>query len=87
MAVILSQLLHIQEHDGSSGEQKEGTEQANEEEDEDEDEGEELDPPKVLGDILESVAGAIFLDSKMDLEAVWEVFKHLFELKIRKLIS
>ena len=43
---------------------------------------EELDPPKVLGDILESVAGAVFLDSGMNLNAVWSVFKHLFQKKI-----
>lgn len=54
-------------------------------EEEDEDEGEEMDPPKVLGDVLESIAGAIFLDSGMDLEAVWDVFKHLFEMKIGEL--
>ena len=42
----------------------------------------ELDPPKVLGDLLESVAGAIFVDSKMSLSAVWRVFQPLFQEKI-----
>lgn len=42
----------------------------------------ELDPPKVLGDLLESVAGAIFVDSKMSLNAVWRTFQPLFEEKI-----
>ena len=42
----------------------------------------ELDPPKVLGDILESVTGAVFLDSGMSLESVWSVFCPLFEEKI-----
>lgn len=44
----------------------------------------ELDPPKALGDVLESLAGAIFLDSGMSLEAVWKVFRPLFEEKISK---
>lgn len=29
--------------------------------------------PKVLGDIIESIAGAIFLDSERDTSAVWKV--------------
>lgn len=34
--------------------------------------------PKVLGDIVESIAGAIFLDSRCNTKAVWEVsFKGL----------
>jgi len=43
---------------------------------------EELDPPKVLGDLLESLAGAIFLDSGMNLETMWRVFSPLFQSKI-----
>lgn len=42
----------------------------------------ELDPPKVLGDLLESLMGAIFIDSGMDLEAVWRVFIKVFRDKI-----
>lgn len=42
----------------------------------------ELDPPKVLGDLLESIAGAIFVDSKLSLSAVWRVFQPLFQEKI-----
>lgn len=42
----------------------------------------ELDPPKVLGDLLESVAGAVFLDSGLSLESVWSVFCPLFEERI-----
>nr|XP_016481139.1 PREDICTED: endoribonuclease Dicer homolog 1 [Nicotiana tabacum] len=33
--------------------------------------------PKVLGDIFESIAGAIFLDSGCDTAAVWKVFQPL----------
>lgn len=44
----------------------------------------ELDPPKVLGDLLESLAGAIFLDSGMSLEKVWTVFRPFFQKRIGK---
>lgn len=48
---------------------------------------EEVDVPKALGDVFESVAGAIYLDSGMSLDAVWKVcypmirpaMKHLCE--------
>lgn len=33
--------------------------------------------PKVLGDLVESIAGAILIDSKFDLERVWEIMKPL----------
>lgn len=33
-----------------------------------------VDVPKVLGDIFESVAGAIFIDSGMSLDAVWKSY-------------
>lgn len=33
--------------------------------------------PKVLGDLVESIAGAILIDSKFDLEQVWEIMKPL----------
>ncbi|XP_027068549.1 endoribonuclease Dicer homolog 1 [Coffea arabica] len=35
--------------------------------------------PKVLGDIVESIAGAVFLDSGRDTAAVWRVFQPLLE--------
>ena len=35
---------------------------------------EDVDVPKVLGDIFESLVGAVFLDSDMSLDAVWRVF-------------
>ncbi|XP_055526642.1 endoribonuclease Dcr-1 isoform X2 [Wyeomyia smithii] len=37
------------------------------------DEAEDVEVPKALGDVFESVAGAIFLDSSMSLDAVWKV--------------
>lgn len=33
--------------------------------------------PKVLGDILESIAGAVFLDAGLDTEKVWQVSSSL----------
>ena len=39
----------------------------------------------MLGDLLESLAGAIFVDSGMDLEAVWRIFVKVFESKIGEL--
>ncbi|CAM0947604.1 unnamed protein product [Alopecurus aequalis] len=35
--------------------------------------------PKVLGDVIESIAGAIYLDSEYDKEAVWRSLKPLLE--------
>uniref|UniRef100_A0A453JVW7 Uncharacterized protein n=1 Tax=Aegilops tauschii subsp. strangulata TaxID=200361 RepID=A0A453JVW7_AEGTS len=35
--------------------------------------------PKVLGDVIESLAGAIYLDSKYDKEVVWKSMKQLLE--------
>lgn len=35
--------------------------------------------PKVLGDIVESIAGAIFLDSGRDTAVVWQVFQPLLQ--------
>ncbi|KAL8499337.1 hypothetical protein ACS0TY_022353 [Phlomoides rotata] len=31
--------------------------------------------PKVLGDLVESIAGAVLIDSKINLDVVWKVFK------------
>jgi endoribonuclease Dicer len=38
------------------------------------DEVEDVEVPKALGDVFESIAGAIFLDSNMSLDAVWRVY-------------
>ncbi len=42
--------------------------------DDDSEEAEDVEVPKALGDIFESVAGAIYLDSKLSLDAVWRVY-------------
>ena len=41
-----------------------------------------MEPPKVLGDLLESLAGAVFMDSGMNLQAVWDTLGLLFTEKI-----
>jgi len=45
-----------------------------------------VDVPKLLGDIFESIAGAVFLDSGKDLAKTWEVFYPLMEQEISKLL-
>ena len=52
-------------------------------EDEDDD-SEDIEVPKVLGDIYESVAGAIYLDSGMDLAVVWSVYHPMLHRYIEK---
>ena len=38
-----------------------------------------IEAPKVLGDIFESVAGAVFLDSGMDFTKVWGVYYRMMQ--------
>ncbi len=64
----------------------------NGEDDSDEEDGEvsgglELaEDPKVLGDVFESVAGAIFLDSGLSLDTVWKVYYNLMNDTIGNLL-
>eukprot|EP00026_Physarum_polycephalum_P000609 Phypoly_transcript_00610.p1 GENE.Phypoly_transcript_00610~~Phypoly_transcript_00610.p1 ORF type:complete len:1355 (+),score=197.41 Phypoly_transcript_00610:131-4195(+) len=37
----------------------------------------ECDPPKILSDIFEALVAAVYLDSNMDLDRVWEVLQRL----------
>lgn len=46
------------------------------------DEAEDVEVPKALGDIFESVAGAIFLDSNMSLDMVWKVTLKVLKLHL-----
>lgn len=46
---------------------------------------EDVEVPKALGDIFESVAGAIFLDSGMSLDAVWKVYYRIMKTEIGNL--
>jgi hypothetical protein len=43
-----------------------------------------VEVPKALGDVFESVAGAIFLDSGMSLDAVWRVYYQMMKTEIGK---
>ncbi|XP_067000048.2 endoribonuclease Dcr-2 [Anabrus simplex] len=43
---------------------------------------ESIDVPKVLGDLFESLAGAVFLDSGKSLKEVWRVFYRLMKREI-----
>lgn len=43
---------------------------------------EDIEVPKVLGDIFESVAGAIYLDSGLSLDTVWTVYRRLMDRHI-----
>lgn len=48
---------------------------------------EEVDVPKALGDVFESLAGAIFLDSGCDLKIVWKVYYSIMKHEIGNFIS
>lgn len=48
---------------------------------------EELEVPKCLGDIFESVAGAIYLDSNRSLDTVWRIYYGLMKPYIEKFTS
>lgn len=41
-----------------------------------------MEVPKVLGDVFEALAGAIFIDSDRSLDAVWKVFYRLMQHEI-----
>ncbi|KAJ8936484.1 hypothetical protein NQ314_012348 [Rhamnusium bicolor] len=45
---------------------------------------EDVEVPKALGDVFESVAGAIFLDSDMSLDAVWKVYYKMMKSEIEQ---
>ncbi|XP_043489190.1 endoribonuclease Dcr-1 isoform X2 [Polistes fuscatus] len=45
-------------------------------------EAEDIEVPKALGDVFESLAGAIYLDSGMSLDAVWSVYYKIMKSEI-----
>ena len=47
--------------------------------DDDDDEEDSLEPPKSLSDCFEALAGAVFIDSGMSLQTVWESFSPLLD--------
>jgi len=50
-------------------------------------EAEDVEVPKALGDVFESLAGAIYLDSGMSLDAVWSVYYTIMKSEIGKYIK
>ncbi|KAK3092704.1 hypothetical protein FSP39_006212 [Pinctada imbricata] len=58
-----------------------------EENEEEETERVELEVPKALGDIFESLAGAIYLDSGMSLDVVWRVYYRIMKPQIDKYLK
>lgn len=50
-------------------------------------EAEDIEVPKALGDVFESVAGAIFLDSNMSLDAVWNVYYRIMKNEIGMVLN
>jgi len=49
---------------------------------EDVEEAEDVEVPKALGDVFESIAGAIYMDSNMSLDAVWSVYYRIMKSEI-----
>ncbi|KAJ8045308.1 Endoribonuclease Dicer [Holothuria leucospilota] len=47
-------------------------------------EQEDIEVPKALGDIFESIAGAVYLDSGMSMDAVWEVYYPMMKQQIEQ---
>lgn len=45
-------------------------------------EAEDVEVPKALGDMFESVAGAVFLDSDLSLDTVWQVYYRMMQPEI-----
>ncbi|XP_034485812.1 endoribonuclease Dcr-1 [Drosophila innubila] len=48
------------------------------------DDAEDVEVPKALGDVFESIAGAIFLDSSMSLDVVWQVYSNMMKPEIEQ---
>jgi dsRNA-specific ribonuclease len=43
--------------------------------------------PKVMADVFEALAGAIYMDSGRDLEIVWRIFYNLMQEEIEKYLE
>jgi len=48
---------------------------------------EEIEVPKVLGDIFESLAAAIFIDSQFNLNIVWQIYYNFMKNEIGNFAS
>lgn len=87
---ISPELFNVIERFVARQKEKEDEIDLDEEEEEEENSGEEvveMEIPKALGDIFESVAGAIYLDSGMSLDVVWKVYYRIMKPQIDKYLK
>lgn len=79
LCVVINRFVRIQEENGHSISEEYyliGDEECEEAED--------VEVPKALGDVFESLAGAIYLDSGMSLDAVWSVYHAIMKNEIEQ---
>ncbi|XP_012529231.1 endoribonuclease Dcr-1 [Monomorium pharaonis] len=79
LSVVINRFVRIQEENGHSISEEYyliGEEECEEAED--------VEVPKALGDVFESLAGAIYLDSGMSLDAVWSVYYTIMKSEIEQ---
>ena len=77
LSVVIDRFVRIQEENGHSISEEYyliGEQECEEAED--------VEVPKALGDVFESLAGAIYLDSRMSLDAVWRVYYKIMKSEI-----
>ncbi|XP_053994558.1 endoribonuclease Dcr-1 isoform X1 [Hylaeus volcanicus] len=79
LSAVINRFVRIQEENGHSISEEYyliGEEECEEAED--------VEVPKALGDVFESLAGAIYLDSGMSLDAVWGVYYAIMKTEIEQ---
>ncbi|XP_048515053.1 endoribonuclease Dcr-1 isoform X2 [Athalia rosae] len=79
LSVVIDRFVRIQEENGHSISEEYyliGEDECEEAED--------VEVPKALGDVFESLAGAIYLDSGMSLDAVWRVYYSIMSSEIEQ---
>ncbi|KAK1137182.1 hypothetical protein K0M31_001706 [Melipona bicolor] len=79
LSIVINRFVRIQEENGHSISEEYyliGEEECEEAED--------VEVPKALGDVFESLAGAIYLDSGMSLDAVWSVYYAIMKNEIEQ---
>ncbi|XP_012286436.1 endoribonuclease Dcr-1 [Orussus abietinus] len=79
LSVVIDRFVRIQEENGHCISEEYyliGEEECEEAED--------IEVPKALGDVFESLAGAIYLDSRMSLDAVWGVYYRIMKSEIEQ---
>ncbi|KAF7383500.1 hypothetical protein HZH66_012850 [Vespula vulgaris] len=79
LSIVINRFVRIQEENGHSISEEYyliGEDECEEAED--------IEVPKALGDVFESLAGAIYLDSGMSLDAVWGVYYNIMKSEIEQ---